>query len=257
MAGRWSLHGMTALVTGGTRGLGFAIVEELASLGATVYTCSRTEKELDECLHNWKVKGYNVFGSTCDILQPSQRQKLIQSVREQFNENLTILVNNVARIIPKDTLESDAQDFSETIGTGLEASWNLCQLAHPLLKSSGNGSIVFISSCSSFVYAPHHTLYAASKGGINSLVRNLACEWASDNIRINAVAPWLMRTSLTESSRGEFGAEIEALIRRTLQHRLVEPKEASAAVAFLCFPAASFVTGQIIRVDGGASVYGL
>nr|GMC93725.1 tropinone reductase homolog [Ipomoea batatas] len=151
----------------------------------------------------------------------------------------------------------DAQDFSDTIGTGLEASWNLCQLAHPLLKSSGNGSIVFISSCASFVYAPHHTLYAASKGGINSLVRNLACEWASDNIRVNAVAPWLMRTSLTESSRGEFGAEIEALIRRTLQHRLVEPKEASAAVAFLCFPAASFVTGQIIRVDGGASVNGL
>nr|GMD01433.1 tropinone reductase homolog [Ipomoea batatas] len=174
MAGRWSLHGMTALVTGGTRGLGFAIVEELASLGATVYTCSRTEEELDECLQNWKVKGYNVFGSTCDILQPSQRQKLIQSVREQFSENLTVLVNNVARLIPKDTLKSDAQDFSDTIGTGLEASLNLCQLAHPLLKASGNGSIVFISSCSSFVYAPYHTIYAASKGiGLREIISDL------------------------------------------------------------------------------------
>nr|GMC91839.1 tropinone reductase homolog [Ipomoea batatas] len=257
MAGRWSLQGMTALVTGGTRGLGHAIVEEFASLGATVYTCSRNQKELDECLKIWKDKGYHVFGSTCDILQPSERENLIQLVYKQFDGKLNILINNVGRIIPKDTLKSNAEDYSIVIGTNLEASLHFSQLAHPLLKATGNGSIVFISSCASFVYAPVHTIYAASKGAINSLAKNLACEWASDNIRVNVVAPWPMQTSLTESSKKEHGKIVEALIQRTPQHRLAEPREVSAAVAFLCFPAASFVTGQIICVDGGATVYGL
>nr|GMC99637.1 tropinone reductase homolog [Ipomoea batatas] len=93
MAGRWSLQGMTALVTGGTRGLGHAIVEEFASLGATVYTCSRNQKELDECLKIWKDKGYHVFGSTCDILQASERENLIQLVSKQFDGKLNLLVS--------------------------------------------------------------------------------------------------------------------------------------------------------------------
>nr|CAD62568.1 putative tropinone reductase [Calystegia sepium] len=258
MAGRWSLQGMTALVTGGTRGLGHAIVEELSSLGAIAYTCSRNQKELDECLKNWKEKGYPVFGSTCDISQQSERENLIQLVCKQFDGKLHILVNSAATIIPKETLNLNAEDNSIVIGTNLMTSLNFSQLAHPLLKASGNGSIVFISSCASFVFVPVHTVYAATKGAINSLAKNLACEWANDNIRVNAVAPWAMRTSLTEAAREEAGGEIlEALIQRTPQHRLVEPKEASAAVAFLCFPASSFVTGQVICVDGGATSYGL
>nr|GLL26834.1 tropinone reductase homolog [Ipomoea trifida] len=257
MAGRWSLQGITALVTGGTRGLGHATVEEFASLGATVYTCARNQKELDECLKSWKDKGYCVFGSTCDILQPSEREHLVQLVYKQFDGKLNILVNNVARLITKSALDYDAQDFSDTVGTMLEASFHLSQLAHPLLKASGNGSIVFISACASLVYIPVHTIYAASKGAINSLTSNLACEWANDNIRVNAIAPWAMRTSFTEAAKEEHGELLETMIQRTPQHRLAEPREISAAVAFLCFPAASFITGQVICVDGGATVYGL
>jgi len=90
---RWSLKGTTALVTGGTRGIGHAIVEELAEFGATIYTCSRNEEELNKCLHEWKEKGFSVYGSVCDVTSPSQREELIQKVAFAFNGKLNILVS--------------------------------------------------------------------------------------------------------------------------------------------------------------------
>jgi len=90
---RWSLKGTTALVTGGTRGIGHAVVEELAEFGATVYTCSRNEEELNKCLNEWKEKGFSVYGSVCDVSSASQREELIRQVASAFNDKLNILVS--------------------------------------------------------------------------------------------------------------------------------------------------------------------
>nr|GLL35423.1 tropinone reductase homolog [Ipomoea trifida] len=207
--GKWSLQGMTALVTGGTRGIGFAIIEELAGFGAEVYTCSRKQNDVDECVERWREKGLKVAGSACDVSSRPQREELMEKVANHFNGKLNILVNNAGTLVPKDATEFTAEDYTNVMGTNFEASFHLCQLAYPYLKASEKGSIVFNSSAAGIL-----PIYSES----------------SD--------------------------EIQRMIRRTPISRAGEVGEVSSLVAFLCLPAASYITGQTICVDGGYTITG-
>ncbi|CAN0854396.1 Tropinone reductase homolog At5g06060 [Linum grandiflorum] len=220
---RWSLQGMTALVTGGTKGIGFAIVEELAKLGAGVHTCSRNEEELNQRLIEWGAKGFQV--------------------------------NNAGAAIGRATTQVTPEELSHLWTSNFESGYNLCQLTHPLLKASGSASIVFISSVSGSTSFTNLAAYGATKGAINQLARSLACEWAKDNIRTNSVSPWYTRTPLVEQDL-ENEKFVEAILSRTPLGRIAEPEDVSAVVAFLCMPAARYVTGQTISVDGGFTVNG-
>ncbi|KAK1441452.1 hypothetical protein QVD17_07358 [Tagetes erecta] len=252
---RWSLAGMSALVTGGTRGIGYAVVEELAELGAHVHTCSRNEVELNQRLRDWSAKGFIVTGSVCDASSRTQRQHLLDKVSSIFNGKLNILINNVGTNIRKPTTEYTAEEYSMLMSTNLESSYHLCQLAHPLLKASGVGSIVFISSVAGLVHVKSGSIYGATKGAMNQLARNLACEWAKDNIRVNSVAPWYIKTSLVEHLLND-EQFLDRVVSRTPIKRPGEANEVSSMVAFLCLPAASYITGQTVAVDGGFTVNG-
>ncbi|KAK3018632.1 hypothetical protein RJ639_003501 [Escallonia herrerae] len=152
-------------------------------------------------------------------------------------------------------VEFTAEDFSTLIATNFESVFHTCQLAYPLLKASGAGSVVFTSSVSGFVSLKLMSVQGATKGAINQLTKSLACEWAKDNIRSNAVGPWYIRTSMVEQvlSKKEY---LEEVFLRTPLCRLGDPTEVSSLAAFLCLPASSYITGQIICVDGGMSVNG-
>ncbi|BAT84498.1 hypothetical protein LR48_Vigan03g144200 [Vigna angularis] len=250
---RWSLHGMTALVTGGTRGIGHAIVQELAEFGAAIHVCSRKQNDIDKCLEDWKKKGFNVTGSVCDVKDREQRLKLMETVSSIFHGKLNILVNNAAIEITKDILDHTAEDLSTIMAINFESVFHLTQLAHPLLKQSGYGSIVFISSIAGVKAIPALSSYSAAKGAMNQFTKNVALEWAKDNIRANAVGPGPIWTPLLDSIRAKTGAEeYDANVTAKIPFgRIGETNEVSPVVAFLCLPAASYITGQIFYVDGG------
>ncbi|XP_039070409.1 tropinone reductase homolog At5g06060-like [Hibiscus syriacus] len=254
---RWSLHGMTALVTGGTKGIGHANVEELAGLGAKVHTCSRTESELDDCLLEWKAKGLHVTGSVCDVSDRAQRESLLNTVSSEFNGKLNIVINNVGTNIGKMVSDYTAKDVAFLTSTNFESAYNISVLAHPLLKASAAGSIVFISSIISTKPAYFAPIYGANKGAMNQLAKHLAYDWAGDNIRVNTVAPAVIKTPLAQRFFEGHEELIETAVSRTPIGRLGEPEEVSAMVAFLCLPAASYVTGQLIYVDGGMTTNGI
>ncbi|KAJ0979547.1 hypothetical protein J5N97_015021 [Dioscorea zingiberensis] len=176
----------------------------------------------------------------------------MEYVSSAFQGKLDILINNVGTCWIKPTTECSAEDYSQTMATNFESAFHLSQLAHPLMKASGSGRIVFISSIGTRVVYPGTSIYAATKGAINQLTKHLACEWAKDNIRVNSVAPSVIKTPLIHNIG--VNKVLEEETSRVPLKRLGEPEEVASVVAFLCFPASSYVTGQIICIDGGRAL---
>uniref|UniRef100_A0A0E0BIP6 Uncharacterized protein n=1 Tax=Oryza glumipatula TaxID=40148 RepID=A0A0E0BIP6_9ORYZ len=155
---RWILAGATALVTGSSKGIGRAIVEELVGFGSTVHTCARSEAELSRCQEELTAKGLAVSFSVCDVSVRTDREELVSRVRELFGGKLNILVNNAGLTLSKLTLETTTSDYTQQM-----SCFHLSQLLHPLLKASERGSIINISSISSYLAYPYLAVYSAAK----------------------------------------------------------------------------------------------
>ncbi len=248
---RWNLDGKCALVTGGTKGIGKAITSELISFGASTTVVARNQPEIDSRVDS-QVDSKHGFISA-DIARPVDRKLIIDSI-ESKGAGLDILINNAGgnlRKLPEDYSLAEAQEIFEL---NMVATFDLCRLAYPLLKKAG-GVIVNISSVASLSHMSSGAPYAMSKAALNQLTRNLATDWAADGIRVNAVAPWYINTPLAAPVFSD-KEKLDSIVKRTPLRRIGEPEEVATLVTFLCLPAASYISGQTIAVDGGYTACG-
>lgn len=249
---RWSLEGRKALVTGATKGIGAAIAEELLQLGAEVLIVARKEQEINQAVVDWRARGLNASGLVADVSQAGDRANLMQLIENTWG-HLDILVNNVGTNVRKKIHEYTAEEYNFLLQTNLTSAFELCRLTYPLLKRSPQGNVVNVSSVSGLGHVRTGAIYGMTKAALIQLSRNLAGEWAPDGIRVNSVAPWYIRTPLAEQvlQNPEY---LESVLSRTPTRTIGIPEDVAGAVAFLCMPAAAYITGQCIAVDGGMSV---
>lgn len=251
---KWKLTGKTALISGGTKGIGFATAEEILKLGGSVYIIARDGALIQERLKQWKESDFDADGSVCDVTHLADMETLLETVKKKWS-SLDILINNAGTNIRKKFHEYTPEEFNLILTLNMNSAFHLCRLFYELLKKSKAASVVNIISVAGLSHLRTGAPYGMSKAALNQMTRNLACEWAKDQIRVNAVAPWYTRTPLAEQVLSD-AAYLESVLSRTPMGRIAEPAEIAASAAFLCMEASSYITGQCLAVDGGFSVYG-
>lgn len=245
------LNGKVAIVTGGSRGIGKAIALKLASLGANIVINYRKYNEtVEDTLKEIKAKNVEVLGFEADVSDFNSTDKLVKDTLSKFGR-IDILVNNAG--ITKDTLlmRMNEEDFDKVIDVNLKGTFNFVRHITPIMLKQREGKIINISSVVGIVGNAGQLNYASSKAGIIGLTKSLAKEVGSRGITVNAIAPGFIKTDMTDILSDKVKEHINSQIPLK---RMGEPEDVANMVAFLASNQASYITGQIINVDGGMVV---
>lgn len=249
----WRLDGARALITGGSSGIGLAVAQEFAALGASLTLVARDAKKLERArrhVHE-NFPGCDVDIISADLSRDADRCKVAASV----HGGLQILVNNAGANIRKKMSEFSLAEYRQVQQVNIESCFEMCRLLYPRLAEAESACVVNNASVAGLVHLRTGVPYGMSKAAMLQMTRNLAVEWAEEGIRVNAVAPWYIRTPLADQVLSDERYRREVL-GRTPMGRVGEVEECARAIAFLAMPASSYVTGVCLPVDGGFTAFG-
>lgn len=249
----FDLTGRTAIVTGGSRGIGKEMAEGLAEAGASLVLCARRTEWLDETVSEFRAKNYNVTGQVCDVADADQVQTVVQKAVTETGR-VDILVNNAGVSWGEMPEDMPLEKWKFVLDVNLTGCFLFAQAAGRQMLKQKRGSIINISSISgmtSSANGPYYAGYAASKAGLIGLTRELAASWGRRGVRVNAIAPGFFHSRLADAVIDIYE---QAIQENSPIPRVGEPGELKGVAVFLASDAASYITGQTIVVDGGMTV---
>ncbi|MFL4968398.1 MAG: SDR family NAD(P)-dependent oxidoreductase [Xanthobacteraceae bacterium] len=242
-----------AVITGSSRGIGRAIAESMAALGAKVVISSRKAEACEAVAREIAEKGGEAAAIPCNISRKAEVEALVEKTNARFGRIDILVCNAAVNPVFGPLLHLTDEAFDKVIGANVKSNLWLCNLVIPGMAARGDGAVIVVSSIAGLRGTDMLGIYGISKAADFALVRNLAVEWGPRNVRVNAIAPGIVKTDFARALW-----ENEELMKRrnaaTPLRRIGSPEEIGSVAAFLASPAASFITGQIIVADGGVTI---
>lgn len=249
----FELTGKVALITGSSRGIGRAIAETMAKQGARVVVSSRKQEACDAVVAGIRADGGEATAFACNVGRKEDLESLVAATLRVYGRIDVLVCNAATNPVFGPMREVSDEAYDKIMTTNVKSAFWLCNMVAPGMAGRGGGAVIVISSIASCYGNRKLGLYAVSKAAEQQLVRNLAVEWGGDNIRVNAIAPGLIRTDFARAL-WEDPARLEMMETITPLRRIGEPAEIAALASFLASDGASFVTGQTIVADGGRTI---
>ena len=246
----FSLQGKIALITGGGSGIGYEIAQCMAMAGATVIITGRREFALKEATEKL---GGNVHYVVNDVTELDKLEALVAEIETRFG-TIDILVNNAGINMKKPALEVTDQDFNHIIHTNLNSVFALTRAVAKGMVARKSGSIIMISSMAAYYGIDRVVAYAASKSGVEGMVKVLASEFSKFNVRINSIAPGFIETSMMQTAMNSDPDRMNRALNRTPMAKFGKPADIGWAAVFMASEAAGYITGTSLPVDGGNSI---
>lgn len=248
------LDGKVALVTGGVYGIGFAIASALAEAGATIIFNATSDSSIERGMKSYNELGIKAEGYVCDVTNEEEVQNLVKIIEEKHG-GVDILVNNAGIIKRIPMLDMSVEDFRKVVDVDLNAAFITSKAVLPSMINKGHGKIINICSMMSELGRETVSAYAAAKGGLKMLTRNICAEFAGANIQCNGIGPGYIATEQTAPLREDGHPFNEFILGRTPANRWGTPEDLQGSAVFLASDASNFVNGHILYVDGGILAY--